>query len=48
MHELSEDKKGKLILYNYSDLRKKIIHEPKKTLTYFFQLLPEETATRCK
>jgi hypothetical protein len=41
MHELSEDKKGRLILYNYSDLRRKIINVPRQTLNCFLSLLPE-------
>lgn len=48
MHELSEDKKGRLILYNYSDLRRKIINVPRQTLNCFLSLLPEETLARCK
>ena len=40
MHTLPEDKRGNLLLYNYTNLRKKIITVPKDTLTNFFGLLP--------
>lgn len=45
---LPEDKKGHLLLYNYTELRKNIIHLPKQTLASFFALLPEETSQRCR
>lgn len=48
MHELTEDKKGRLILYNFADLRRKIVGIPRQTLSCFLSLLPEETLTRCR
>lgn len=48
MHELAEEKKGRLILYNYTDLRRKIVNVPRQTLNCFLSLLPEETLTRCR
>ena len=48
MGELNEDKKGKLLLFNYADFRKNIINLPKQTLSNFFTLLPSETASRCQ
>ena len=47
MHSLPEDRRGKLLLYNYSGLRKEIISVPKETLSTFFGLLPEQTKSRC-
>jgi hypothetical protein len=41
MHELTEDKKGRLILYNFADLRRKIVGVPRQTLSQFLSLLPE-------
>ena len=41
MNELSEEKKGKLLIYNYNQLRKNIVNIPKQTLNCFFSLLPE-------
>ena len=48
MAELSEDKKGTLLLYNFSQFRKNIINLPKQTLACFFSLLPEKTSMRCR
>ena len=48
MSQLSEDKKGKMLLYNYSQFRRNIINLPKQTLASFFSLLPEETSIRCR
>lgn len=46
MAQLPEEKKGSLLLYNYSALRKHIIGIPRQTLTNFFALLPQETSLR--
>jgi hypothetical protein len=48
MQELAEDKRGRLLLYNYAELRKKIVHAPRHTLAAFFGLLPEHTSARCR
>ena len=48
MSELNEDKKGRLLLFNYAHFRRNIINLPKNTLANFFALLPDETAARCR
>lgn len=48
MGELSEDKKGRLLLFNYATFRKHIINMPKQTLANFFSHLPSETTSQCQ
>ena len=48
MHQLADEKNGRLILYNYTELRKKIINSPKSTLNCFLSLLPEQFIRICK
>ena len=48
MAGLVEEKRGRLLLYNYAELRRNIVGAPKQTLSAFFALLPDETALRCR
>jgi hypothetical protein len=45
---LPDNKSAGLLVFNYSELRKKMVSAPNQTLIAFLQHLPEETSSRCR
>lgn len=42
------NKDAKLLVFNYSELKKKIMSAPSQTLASFIAHLPEEASSRCR
>ena len=48
MQLLPDNKNAGLLVFNYTELRKKIISAPSQSLSLFINTLPEETSSKCR